>query len=252
MLLTEPQNQSNANKEFFDALEQYWHNSSAPLLAKLENFPKYVSRESITKFLARAMLFQKQLLVHGSVIELGVARGGGLFTWAHLSSIFEPTNYTREIIGFDTFSGIPAISPQDRASDRPSSEIRPGGFCVEPDTKLDIERAVSIHDLTRYLGHIPKVRLIPGAIEDTAGKFLEDNPHTIISLLNIDVDVYTPTSSALRVFLPRIPKGGMVIFDEINNRLFPGETSALFDVVGVNSLSLQRFSFCPALSYAIL
>ena len=36
-------------------------------------------------------------------------------TWYHLSAIYEPTNYLREIIGFDTFEGFPEISVEDPA-----------------------------------------------------------------------------------------------------------------------------------------
>ena len=45
----------------------------------------------------------------GSVVECGVNLGGGIFSWAHFSSILEPYNYHRKIIGFDTFLGIPKL-----------------------------------------------------------------------------------------------------------------------------------------------
>ncbi len=78
--------------------------------AKLQNFPKYVRREDLTKFLARNDVFGQQLHVHGSVVDIGVGRGASITTWLHLSSIYEPSNYTRKVIGFDTFTGIPRLS----------------------------------------------------------------------------------------------------------------------------------------------
>jgi len=43
---------------------------------KLENFPKYVRRQTIARFLARYELFKMILDVKGSIIECGVHHGG--------------------------------------------------------------------------------------------------------------------------------------------------------------------------------
>ena len=39
---------------------------------------------------------------------------GGLFAYAQLSEIYEPSNYHRQIIGFDTFEGFPDWDPIDQ------------------------------------------------------------------------------------------------------------------------------------------
>jgi hypothetical protein len=252
MLLREPENQSPANLRILNELEQYWSDSPGSANAKLENFTKYVGREALTKFLARAELFSKQLHVHGSIVELGVARGASLMTWVHLSEIYEPINYTREIIGFDTFAGIPTIDERDVAFEGRSSMLRPGGFLVEPDMKQDIERALQIHNLSRHLAHISKVLLVEGDIEETLPTFLSRHPHLIVSLLHIDVDLYKPTQKGLELLLSRVPKGGLIVFDEINNRKFPGETIALHEVLGISSLRIQRFHYCPCVSYVVV
>ena len=85
-------------------LKTHLSTHSSSLFNKLDNFPRYVQTRTISRFLARLEVFQKQLTVPGSIIEVG--RGNSLFEWAHLSSIYEPVNITRRIIGFDTFSGI--------------------------------------------------------------------------------------------------------------------------------------------------
>src|SRR5215211_5994451 len=92
-LLREPSNQSANNVRFLTEIAQYWEDSPGSINAKLDNFTKYVSRETLTKFLARSEVFLQQINVHGSIIELGVARGASLMTWLHLSAIHEPSNY---------------------------------------------------------------------------------------------------------------------------------------------------------------
>jgi len=98
------------DNKFQKKLESYFKNGNDSTFEKLSNFSKYVSRQDLTRFLARYEIYKKILDVDGSIIECGVKFGGGLMTFAQLSSIFEPVNYTRKIIGFDTFSGFPIFS----------------------------------------------------------------------------------------------------------------------------------------------
>jgi hypothetical protein len=244
-------NQSKSNNLFFEEQERYYAESVGANVSKLENFTKYVSRESITKFLARNEVFKTQLNIHGSILDFGVRRGASLMTWAHLSAIYEPVNYTREIIGFDTFTGFPEI---DGKNDMGSCKeiIAKGALSVEYGMKKDIQRAVSLHDSTRFLGHIEKVRLIEGNILETLPKFLDENRHIVVSLLHIDVDIYAPTKCILEAVLPKMPKGAVILFDEINMKVFPGETVALSETIGIENLKINRFDFCPNISYAVL
>ena len=69
---------------------RYFEESVVPVREKLDNFPKYVARQHISRFLFRDHIFRQILDVHGSVFECGVYQGNGLLTWGHLSSIYEP------------------------------------------------------------------------------------------------------------------------------------------------------------------
>ncbi len=251
-MIRESSRQSAANVRALGAGEGYWNESPGSNNVKLENFTKYVSRESLTKFLVRSEVFRKQLEVNGSVIELGVARGVSLMTWAQLSAIYEPVNYLREIVGFDTFSGFPAVHAHDMAGQQVSEHTAVGGFVVEDDMKADIEKAVEIFDSTRFLGHIPKVKLVEGDLRETLPKYVADNPHLLVSLLHLDVDLYEPTKLALDLLVPRMPKGAVILFDELNMRQFPGETIATMESLGVPNLRLQRFPYATCMSYAVI
>jgi hypothetical protein len=74
----------------------------------------------------------------------------------------------------------------------------------------------------------------------------------VVSLLFLDVDLYEPTKAALEAFVPRIPLGGIIAFDELDNPLWPGETLAAMEAVGLNKLRLRRFEWDPYISYAIV
>src|SRR3712207_5933195 len=83
--------------------EAYFAASHGGTLAKLAAFPRFADRSSISRFLVKAEMFRAVLGVQGSVVECGVHDGGGLFTFAQLSALWEPLNHRRRIVGFDTF-----------------------------------------------------------------------------------------------------------------------------------------------------
>jgi hypothetical protein len=70
--------------------------------------------------------------------------------------------------------------------------------------------------------------------------------------LYLDVDLYEPTKILLENFLPRMPKGAVIVFDELNAKMFPGETKAVDEVIGLRNLKIERFSFDSYVSYAVL
>ena len=169
-------------------------------------------------------------------------------TWALLSSILEPVNHQRKIIGFDTFDGIPSLLEEDRTSS--SERCKEGELAV--DSYADLKECVEIFDQNRPLNHIAKVELVKGNIVETVPHYLEENPHTVVSLLYLDAVVYEPTLVALRNFVSRIPKGGIIVFDELNSKLWHGETIAVMREVGIPNLRIQRFPFDSFQSYAVV
>jgi len=233
---------------FQEELGEYFENSIGTTFEKLCNFPKFIPRQHLTTFLAKYELFKKILDVEGAIIEGGVYSGGGLMTWSQLSSIFEPINYTRKIIGFDTFSGFPGMSSQDKKAK--SKDAHKGGLALN--SFEDLQKSIQLYDHNRFINDIPKVELVKGDVTKTIPKFLKENPHTVISLLYLDFDIYKPTKIALEHFVERIPKGGIVAFDEFNNKNWVGETVAVLETLGIRNLKLKRFPFNSYLTYAIL
>uniref|UniRef100_UPI004048BAF1 class I SAM-dependent methyltransferase n=1 Tax=Yoonia sp. TaxID=2212373 RepID=UPI004048BAF1 len=219
--------------------------ASIPLIDKLEAFPRFSTKRSLARFLVKHEMFKMIVDTTGVVVECGVFNGAGLFTWAQLSNIYEPTNYTRKIIGFDTFSGFPAVNENvDNAGVLAS---RPGDLRGSSLDELLLSVEKNSHE--RHLSHIQNIELVQGDFMKTADAYLAAQPQTIVSLLYLDFDLYEPTKKALEVFLPRMPKGAIVAFDEINCNSFPGETKAFDEVMGIRNYRVQRFPYDPWISY---
>lgn len=244
----EPSRTTENETKYRLALEEYFEKSIGSNVEKLQNFAKYVPTQDLRKFICRYEVFKKILHVHGSIIECGVLYGGGLMTWAQLSEIFEPLNHTRNIIGFDTFSGFVSLSDKDRAGT--AFQGKKGGLAI--DTYNDLLESVELYDRNRFLRHIQKVKLVKGDIKEKLPKYIEKNPHLVVSLLWLDFDIYEPTLVALKQLVPRIPKGGIIAFDELNHEVWPGETIAVVEEIGLNNLKIKRFPFGGTMSYAVI
>jgi hypothetical protein len=217
----------------------------------MEGFAKYASRQAVTAFLARQYIFELIRNVHGSIIECGVYAGQGLMTWAQLSSILEPVGgVTREVFGFDTFTGFPSVSNIDTSNTR-GMKHTVGDLAVDG-AEWDIAESIRLYDKNRFLSQFPKVHLVKGDFLETSGRFREEWPHVVPALLYLDFDLYEPTRRALEVFYPMMPKGSVVAFDELNDTAWPGETRAFYEVLDVKRVRLQKVPFHHKISFVVV
>jgi len=238
---------SATEREVGKNIERIFNDCPDSVELKLQNFPKYVRRQHLKRFLALYELFKLVLPIKGSVIECGVFRGFGLMSWAKFSSMLEPENLTRRIYGFDTFEGFPTISDKDR-----SVLANPAAGGLAASSYDELQGLIKEYDSDRFLGHIGKVELVRGNIADTVPAFLESHPHLMVSLLFLDCDLYQPTKAAIEAFLPRMTRGSVIAFDELDNPIWPGETLAALDTGLIRKLKIRRFEWDPYIGYAVL
>jgi hypothetical protein len=237
-------------KSVVDQLNDAFTASSAPLAQRLQNFARHVRRQDLTRFLAKYEIFKQILPVNGNIVEGGVFAGGGLLSWLHFSSILEPFNHTRRIIGFDTFEGFPSVDGKDTASGL-SDHLHQDAFLISKSMKDEIQILADIHDRNRPLGHLPKVELVGGDATLTIPAYVESHPSLLIGLLYLDFDIYSPTKAALESLYPRVVKGGIVAFDELNTPEFPGETTALLESFDLSRIELKRTGLDPHISFFV-
>ncbi len=139
----------------------------------------------------------------GAIVEVGVWRGGSgalLATRARALGIDDPVYLC------DTFRGVAKAGDDD-----PGYE---GG--EHANTSKERVRAL-VHD---RLG-LDRITLLEGVFpEDTADQI----PDPQIRLCHIDVDVYRSARDTLEWVWPRLPRGGVVIFDDYGFRHCDGVT----------------------------
>ena len=111
---------------------------------------------------------------------------------------------------------------------------------------------VRIFDLFIYDIQFQKnedIELVKGDANNTIPKYIDENQHLLISLLYLDFDLYKPTKTAIEHFLPRMPGGSIIAFDEVNNPQWAGETKALLETLQLKNYELKSFNFEPNICY---
>ena len=232
------------------AAEEYariFDDSADSTVDKLAHVGRYMRRQDVTRLLARYEIFKRVLNVKGSVVECGVFRGAGLMSWANFSAVLEPSNLMRRVYGFDSFEGLVGTTEKDESGIRTGQEGE-----LKAESYEELKALIRAFDLNRFLGHVPKVELIKGDASKTIPTFVKSHPHLVVSLLFMDFDLFEPTRVALESFLPRMPKGAVLAFDELDNPSWPGETLAAIEVVGLGNLRLERLHFDPYVAFAVL
>ncbi len=238
---------SQTEKDVGKRIENVFNSCPDAIEVKLENFTKYIKRQKLTRMLSLYEIFKKILTVKGSIVECGVYKGFGLMAWANMSAVLEPANLMRRIYGFDTFEGFPQVSEKDL-----NSVMKPECGQLHANSYEELIELIKIYDDNRFLGHVNKVQVIKGDVEKTIPDFISKNKHLIVSLLFLDLDLYEPTKVAIENFYPRMPKGAIIAFDELDNPIWPGETMALLEGLGINRLKIERVEFDPYIGYAVI
>jgi hypothetical protein len=221
-------------------LENYVDNLQKIRNKHVADFALYTPINSVQGFLAKYELMKMIQGIPGAVIEMGVCSGNGLMSLIHCHNILQPTYKYREFYGFDTFEGFPEVHNND------ISDIKweKGDFANDCYDKLN--NIIDIHN--GYCYAAPPVKLIKGDVNETLPIFLQENKHIIVSLLYLDLDIYEPTKTALKYFLPKMAKGSIIAFDELNWKSFPGETVAALEELGTKykfkNLLNSRINYC--------
>lgn len=207
----------------------------------LKNYPAFIRRRDLPKFLAHYELFKHVIDLPGSIVELGVYLGAGFFTWAKLLETFLPGDRSRKVYGFDNCSGYTKASSQD-------GNVSPWienliGEKIAP--KSYLEELTDIHNDDNLLAGVERCKIIIGDINNTVPKFAKESLGTRISLLYFDVNLFEPTLAGLKYLYPLVVPGGIVAFNAYGNPPWKGEAAALEQFFKEEKITLKKFPFSP-------
>ena len=241
---------THGSKEEHDARSQFlalFKDSPIPDEELMSNLGLFLNSKSLARILCMHHIYQQIVPVPGVVMEFGVRWGQNLSLFAALRGIYDTFNRHRKIIGFDSFEGFPSVDKKDGKGNL----ISKGNLAVPKGYDNYLKKILTCQEKDNPLAHIERYELVKGDACETFEQYLARNPETIVALAYFDFDIYAPTKKCLELILPRLVKGSVVGFDELNDHDAPGETLAVMETLGLNKIRLQRFPYASRVSYFV-
>ena len=177
------------------------------------------------KLTARLFHFQDLLRriddVEGRIVECGVGPGQAIFAFGMLTRhLARP----REIVGFDTFEGMPPATTEDGAAN-----AHKAGWWRHAEANVRALLAFNGLDAD-FIAE--RIRFVPGLLQETLVAY-DGGP---IAFLHLDVDFYDSYKVALRELWPFVVPNGIVAFDEYRSEAWPGATQAIDEFLATQDL----------------
>ncbi len=193
----------------------------------IHHFPSFVGHMTLSRFLALYEAYKMTLGVAGHIAEAGVYKAAGTLFFAKLTQIFEPESLTL-VHGFDWFEGAKLTSEEPN--------ITEGAY------KEDYSRVIRLIQAQKLdrIAHIHKLDLRTGL-----DRFFEENAYLQFKLVFLDAGQYEIVKSCLEHFWPRLTSGGVMVFDQFNHELAPGETRAIKEFMPEAKIRTFPFGWMP-------
>lgn len=193
----------------------------------LDYFPAFVGDLTLTRYLTLYELYKQVQGISGHIAELGVFKGGSTLLFGKLVRMFEHNSLTM-VHGFDWFHGIQQDT--DSALQVPGGDSSDEGTLRRLIRLQDLQSTVKIHNLDARTD-------LPD--------FFEENTHLRFKLVFLDSGTYEVTKASIANFWPRLNAGGIMIFDQYNNEVAPGETAAVQELLPNETIRTWPGSWMP-------
>ena len=217
---------------------------------KIDNLGLFLKSGSLSHILFLNEIYSYIKEIPGIIMEFGVWYGQNQILFENLRAIHEPFNKLRKIVGFDTFDGYPDNSKNEEEA---KNEFLEKGIYDVGNDYLDLlKKNIVFHQENNILGHKLNNELIVGCVEDTLEKYLEENNHTVISLVYLDLALYKSTKFVLSKIKPFLIKGSVIIFDEFNHPLFKGDTLAFREILNDIDYEIKISKFMKEKTFLII
>lgn len=179
----------------------------------MEHFTTYVGHMSLSRVIGLYELYKKTLGVSGHIGEIGVYKGASFFLFLKLVKIFEGESLT-QVHGFDWFEGT--------GTDDIELKVDSSSY------KGDYDEIIELIQLQGFKnsGYIHKMD-----VTKELSNFLEINRHLQFKLFFLDAGFYKVVKSILKLVWERITPGGILVLDQFNHELAPGETMAVREIL---------------------
>jgi len=209
-----------------------------------DNFNGFIlnkDRRIFNKLIARTLLYNEVKNIPGDIVECGVFKGTGLYTFLKLKYVLNP-NSSKKVVGFDFFDTKALLESITNVEEKEIMGVlflgrefnHDNAYCEYLNKKI-LDDGFTSQDF----------ELIRGDVSITTKEYSDSNVGFKISLLYMDVDLETPTYNTLNNLWDNISKGGVVVFDEYGHNRW-SETKGVDRFIKERNLELNCLDYmCP-------
>lgn len=176
-------------------------------------FPSFTGHMTLARYLVMYDVYRMTLGIAGHIAELGVYKAAGSLLFAKLVRIFEPEAFTL-VHGFDWFEGTLPTEEEPN--------IKEGSYCEDYERILKLVAAQKLDNIL----HIHKLDL-----RSQLTPFFEKHNYMQFKLAFFDAGQYDIVRHGIEEIWPRIVPGGILLLDQFNHELSPGETRAVRELL---------------------
>lgn len=153
--------------------------------------------------------------VEGDVLECGVFWGRSAITLARKLKKHGQTD--KKVFALDSFDGFgdESVHECDLGEGR-TAEVAYSRF------RQDQNIVTNLRNLSDRLG--VNVEVVPGYFENTLPAIVANR---VFSYVHLDCDIYSSYKTCLPLVYGALAEGGVIVFDEYNNEVWPGATQAI-------------------------
>jgi hypothetical protein len=223
LVLTNPLREFRAKGPSTDALPPHYEEALARFADA--GMVLTIPRERLGKLLE---VWWQTRTTRGDVIECGAYRGATSLFIALLGRL---NGVAQRVLMLDTFAGMPAVCGYDLS--RRHGEFRPA-----PD-QVDLIRSQA-----KALGVDDRVEIYQGLFAETLPALVAREPS--FALVHIDANIYQGTLDACRFTIPRVVRGGAVVFDDYNGVCDLGARLAIDEYFAGQGIKPVALTACSA------
>ena len=201
-------------KDFYE-YRDFLNKQEIPISDLLEHFTAYVGHMSLNRVLTLYELYKMTKNVAGHIAEIGVYKGSGSILFAKLVHIFENESLT-QVHGFDWFKGT------GKGGENDTELVPEGGYQSDYELLMDLINK-------QKLDHILRIHNFD--VTKELNNFFDQHKHLQFKMVFMDAGMYDVMKSCIPLFWERLIPGGIMIFDQFNHELGPGETVAVRELL---------------------
>lgn len=193
-------------------------------------------------------IYEQIVSLPGIVLDIGTWRGQTAVLCENLRAIFEPLNFNRRIVCFDTFEGYRGFSDKDS----PTEHHGEGTYNVGKEYADYLEHLLTIHEKNNAMGHNHgKHKVVAGDVRKTLPAFFVENPYEVVALAFLDLNAYQPTEEAFAHVFKRLVPGGIIAFWQLTRGAAVGAEGSFYSEQILNNCphTLHRSRYYPGLCY---